>query len=238
MEYNFKKIGKRIASERKKHGFETQNALIKKLQEKYFIHVGRNTISSIECGSVNHFDCDLLAALCSEFDCDMGYLLCEYDCKCHQNADVQKVTGLSDKAIDNIKFIKQQGERLGENDRDLEMLNLIFSDYRALHDFLSYLNLFVDNPYTCSGHYKVRDSEPVKYTNTCGEENYIDNSDGEFVKDTDNGIIVGKPSRAHEGMYDSMGLPINILETYAIEEIKKTLRYWQQKFRSIKAKRE
>ena len=37
--------------------------------------------------------------MCEIFNCELGYLLCEYDCKNKIAADVQTVTGLSEKAV-------------------------------------------------------------------------------------------------------------------------------------------
>jgi len=44
-------------------------------------------------------------------DCEVGYLLCEFDCPRRDNADIQAVTGLSNEAIDNLKQITLNQDR-------------------------------------------------------------------------------------------------------------------------------
>ena len=41
--------------------------------------------------------------LCNIFNCEIGYLLCEYDCKTRAATDIVKETGLSEKSIDILK---------------------------------------------------------------------------------------------------------------------------------------
>jgi len=56
--------------------------------------LGRTTLSSIENAGCIDISFNLLANLCRKeiFDCDMGYLLCEYDEKQHIAADVKEAT--------------------------------------------------------------------------------------------------------------------------------------------------
>lgn len=49
---------------------------------------------------------DQILALCEYFDCDYGYLLCEYDTRYHEKADIQEQTGLSEQAIDVLRKAK------------------------------------------------------------------------------------------------------------------------------------
>ena len=37
--------------------------------------------------------------MCEVFDCELGYLLGEFDCKTREATDIQAKTGLSEKAI-------------------------------------------------------------------------------------------------------------------------------------------
>lgn len=93
MEYDWKKIGKRIGEERKKLGFNQEV-----FGEK--IGVARPTVSKWERGT----PCDLesLAKMCELFDCEMAYMLCEIDAKTREKTDICKVTGLSEKAVENL----------------------------------------------------------------------------------------------------------------------------------------
>ncbi len=93
--YDIQSIGNRIANERKLNGFKSQDALCDEL------HISRNTLSKLENGQ-GSIDLQTLIKLCELFDCDVGYLLCEYNCKRHDTADIHEVTALSEKAIENI----------------------------------------------------------------------------------------------------------------------------------------
>lgn len=44
-----------------------------------------------------------LITLCELYGCDYGYLICEYDNRKHEKADIQEEIGLSDKAIDILR---------------------------------------------------------------------------------------------------------------------------------------
>lgn len=109
MKYNFKEIGLRIRAERKKAGFKSQDDLIDCLRDKYGYSISRNTLSAIEKGKTNHYDVELLADLCELFDCEIGYLLCEYGCKTGRNTDIAAATGLSEEAIKKIQSYKHSG---------------------------------------------------------------------------------------------------------------------------------
>lgn len=109
MKYNFKAIGLRIRAERKKAGFKSQDDLIDCLRDKYGYSISRNTLSAMESGKTNHYDVELLADLCELFDCEMGYLLCEYECKTGRNTDIAAATGLSEEAIKKIQSYKHSG---------------------------------------------------------------------------------------------------------------------------------
>lgn len=106
MKYNFKEIGLRIRAERKAAGFKSQDDLIDCLRNKYGYSISRNTLSAIEKGKTNHYDVELLADLCELFNCEMGYLLCEYECKTGRNTDISAATGLSEEAIEKLSAYK------------------------------------------------------------------------------------------------------------------------------------
>lgn len=109
MKYNFKEIGLRIRTERKAAGFKSQDDLIDCLRNKYGYSISRNTLSAIEKGKTNHYDVELLADLCELFNCEMGYLLCEYECKTGRNTDISAATGLSEEAIEKLSTHKRNG---------------------------------------------------------------------------------------------------------------------------------
>lgn len=108
MKYNFDEIGKRIIKERKAAGFKSQDSFIEHLRTEYGYSLSRNTLSAIENGKTNHYDADLLFAMCEIFNCEMGYLLGEYECKTGRVTDIVKETGLTPDAVNTLRIWKEQ----------------------------------------------------------------------------------------------------------------------------------
>lgn len=107
MEYNYTKIGERIRSERKKKKWSQNDLLIQLSGKDVSIH--RNTLSDIENGCKKGlFPLPLLTALSELFNCEVGYLLCEFDCKTGRNTDVSNATGLTDNAINALMKMSRQ----------------------------------------------------------------------------------------------------------------------------------
>lgn len=104
MEYNYEAIGKRIKELRKEKKW-SQDQLIEVLQNK--VPIGRNTLSAIENGNAKHFELSLLTSLCEIFECEMGYLLCEYSCKTRVSTDIHALTGLSESAIGTLRNLTE-----------------------------------------------------------------------------------------------------------------------------------
>ena len=104
MEYNNELIGKRIKNERKLAGYKNQDQLISKLAEEGY-RISRNTLSGIESGKILNYDYRLLFVLCKLFNCEIGYLVGEYECKTGRNTDIAKVTGLSEEAVNVLQTI-------------------------------------------------------------------------------------------------------------------------------------
>lgn len=102
--YDLTKIGKRIRDERQKAGYTSQE----KFAEKFSLSVSsRQKIGKWENGkSLPSIDDFLI--MCDLFQCQLGYLLCEYDCKTGENTNIHNVTGLSEEAINKLKIIKSQ----------------------------------------------------------------------------------------------------------------------------------
>lgn len=122
MEYISAKIGKRISQERKKMKL-SQDKFIALLSDDYGYPMSRNTLSKIEQGKNSHYDCELFLIMCEIFDCEMGYLLGEYDCKTGRDTDITKVTGLNPDAISKLNTIL---ERNGST-RRIDLLNLLIN---------------------------------------------------------------------------------------------------------------
>lgn len=103
MEYNYRLIGKRIRQEREAAGL-TQAELIDILNQRH-VRKGRNSISAIENGKADHFYLDLLVALCGIFNCELGYLLGEYEERTRTVTDICYETGLSPAAVQTLRAL-------------------------------------------------------------------------------------------------------------------------------------
>ncbi len=103
MKYDKKAIGKRIKEERIKAGFKSQGDFAARMGYAY---ESRQTVANWEKGK--SLPClDDMMKMCDIFDCELGYLLCEYDCKKRDTADVQNITGLSEDAIEKLSVINK-----------------------------------------------------------------------------------------------------------------------------------
>ena len=99
---NLLKIGKRIKETRLAAGMSQSD-----LAEKLHLSVhSRQNIGNWENGEspppFGH-----LLKMCEIFDCEMGYLLCEFDCKTREATNIHEVTGLSENAINVLAGIKK-----------------------------------------------------------------------------------------------------------------------------------
>ena len=107
MEYNYYKIGEIIRRERKNKKW-SQEDLLNQLSSKE-VKIHRNTLSDIENGCKKGvFSLPLLTALSELFNCEVGYLLGEYECKTGRNTDIKKETGLTDNAINSLSYLNKQ----------------------------------------------------------------------------------------------------------------------------------
>lgn len=95
-----KRIGERIAMERKKRGW-SQAVFGEKLSKKMggSISAEQNTISNWEKGKNLPASLEVFLAISQIFECDCGYLLCDYDEKTHDSTEICKATGLSDCSV-------------------------------------------------------------------------------------------------------------------------------------------
>lgn len=108
-----KRIGKRIAQERKKRHW-SQAAFGEELSKKMgdSIPTAQNTISNWENGNNLPESLDIFIAMSYIFECDCGYLLCDYDERTHDSKEICKATGLSEESINALCYLETWG--LGE----------------------------------------------------------------------------------------------------------------------------
>ena len=109
MEYDYTKIGNRIRNERIKTGYDSQTEFLTALNYSDTNVKTRQTLSKWENGTKLP-NLDILVTMCKIFDCEMGYLLCEYDCKTREATDIHNATGLSEKAIDKLQNINNSSK--------------------------------------------------------------------------------------------------------------------------------
>ena len=93
------KIGMRLRTERKNLKL-TQEELASQLNIS-----SRQRVARWENGTELPVLSDLLR-MCDLFGCEIGYLLCDYDCKTRTATDIQKETGLNEQTIDFLRQAK------------------------------------------------------------------------------------------------------------------------------------
>ena len=119
MNYSLEKIGSRIKAERKALGL-SQGELAEKCNLRAS---SRQTVGAWEQGNLLPSVPDLLR-LCSLFDCELGYLLGEYDRKTRQATDIFLETGLSADAVTSL---------LGLSDRERDFVDTLLSSRSDLY---------------------------------------------------------------------------------------------------------
>ena len=106
----------------------SQKDMMKELQ-KIGCSPSRNTMSKIENGKPVRIDLEFLKALCEVLNCDIGYLLGEYEHSTKSIQAIHEYTGLSE---DSIDFLHRQGPDMGEK-RILSTLVSAYGMRIAIH---------------------------------------------------------------------------------------------------------
>lgn len=138
MKYDFEIIGKRIKKEYKAAGY-TLDTMMDEIKSRG-IPVGRNTLSALVTGKANHFDCDLLFALCDMFDCEMGYLLGEYECKTGRETDICSETGLTEDAVHTLQQMRDDNDTNAYSDI---LSTILESDPASLDQTMQLLSMAI-----------------------------------------------------------------------------------------------
>lgn len=107
MRYDFNEISKRIREMRKSKGM-SQEKLIAEMKDVYNLPLARNTLSKIENGEESAYTFDFLYTFSKMFDCDIGYLLGEYNEKKQEIHQLCLATGLSEKAINKLLTLNSE----------------------------------------------------------------------------------------------------------------------------------
>lgn len=137
MSYSWYKIGERIKEERENKKL-TQEELAEKVG-KLTGHttLKRQTVAGWERGTPIK-KIEQLTALCEIYECDMSYLLCEYDCKRIASVEISKITGLSEMAIDSLIWYQQHNEPKNFSDI-IDALIMSPGLLDVMHDYCYYL---------------------------------------------------------------------------------------------------
>ena len=139
-------VGEQIQKLRKEKKW-SQDYLAEQLSKK------RQTIASWEDGRIT-FDVGTMIEICNLFDCDMGYLLGYHKTRRYTTPDIQKETGLSEKAIEHLISGKRS---CNENEITkiawfLNILlencgvNLLASDVRSYYESLERSRIIEQSP--------------------------------------------------------------------------------------------
>lgn len=97
MVYNEKKIITRIYAEIKESPYS---------QVSFCEKIGYSRVSLNNCRKNGIIPpLEVLCRMCELLNCELGYLLCEYDCKTRENTDIQKAIKLEENTIKRIKTI-------------------------------------------------------------------------------------------------------------------------------------
>lgn len=103
-----KEVGERIAQERRKANL-TQSKFADKLEEITGNRPRQSTITSWEHGLAFPKNIEMIFAMSKIFNCDCGYLLCDYDEKTYNSAEICNATGLSDYTVNTLCNLKVWG---------------------------------------------------------------------------------------------------------------------------------
>lgn len=140
LEQKTAEIGCRIKAERVAAGYKSQADFMRAMG---YSPDSRQTAANWESGKKLPSLDDLLR-MCNLFSCEIGYLLCEegYECKTRAVTDIQKDTGLSAGAIEQICLLKKQDE-LPPNPGRLKLLSLILKNMVEFSGLLAQINLYL-----------------------------------------------------------------------------------------------
>lgn len=136
-----KEIGLRIRHERERLKLSQQSMLSKIFKSES----SGKTLRAWENGE-RLPDLDSLVRMADLFDCDVGYLLCDYNERTRDCADICRLTGLSGSAAETLI-----GMKLYDNSDNIQVLNLALENenkwrmYKALSETSAYTEYIYPN---------------------------------------------------------------------------------------------
>lgn len=101
-----KQVGERIKKERKRASL-TQEELLEK------VYLSKSSVASLRAWERGERlpDTDTLARMCEVFDCDFGYLICDYDERDYSTHKICEATGLSESAVNILVRENERSKR-------------------------------------------------------------------------------------------------------------------------------
>ena len=135
MQYLQEVIASRITEEREALGLTYEGLAVRR-------NVNSNTITSWERQDIKgrYPPLEDLARMCDLFNCELGYLLGEYNCKTRAATDIQAETGLSERAIDRLREEAQKSEIFRGTLSELIESPLFYSLVLGLADYKRYMS--------------------------------------------------------------------------------------------------
>lgn len=151
------------------------------------------------CQTYPLIDNKKLKKLSDLYKVSIDYLLGYSDCREVEDDYISKTTGLNDTAINTLKFLNKRNEYI-------DTLNFIMHDCDLICDFLSNLDLYLNNEYTTPLYY---DSTTRQYID-CGYHTLHGNS-----------VMFGKQMIDNKGNlgWAIQGVPTSILQSHALLQI-------------------
>jgi transcriptional regulator with XRE-family HTH domain len=166
-------IGKAIQEARNSMKDKYSHGDYKQFEIAHKLGIGQRAYANIEAGQTVNVKLEHLLRLCEILECDITYLLGEHTTKRRETRDVMEITGLSERAVENLlEFEKLEGDiefcvdltnvATPDNPSDynhLESLYKAHTEYRPessklfktlyYKDNLKALNLLLENDRAC-----------------------------------------------------------------------------------------
>lgn len=204
-------LGERITALRKSKGIKSVQRLAEEIFEKIDKYkktgvpdTDNATIEGIRKRIVSHLKpnsnpkMEFIKEYCDFFHCESDFLLGYIDFPTKELQAMHEITGLNEKSVETVIFIKKT--------KYIDILNYIMEDCDSFYDFLSNLDLYINNEYTTPLYHDKKTKK------------YIDCS---YPTPNGNGICFGKPIIDNAGNqgWEIKGVSTSILESHAMLQI-------------------
>lgn len=139
---------------------------------------------------------------------------------------VGRITGLSDAAIQTLISCKTGGILADEDFPTIDLLNFILSDKTLFHDFLNYLGLYLNNTYDTPCYLDHGIAKPLP-DDTIRNTSFVLSKNERY-------IAIGKKQKEKvcgEDAYQTISLPVSLLESHAIRIVEHIIDQWKDKWK-------